>query len=258
MLPTTRAPAAALLTLLAVGAPSAMAAPPLPLVPATATAPAPASTPTSAEPARSPRREGLNRAYVRVRPFYALQRLAWEGDAEQARFGGAIADLGVEANLPSGLLLGAALDPVLIGLAQRPVLTPRLYLGYTQPTLAIGVSVANGTSWLAPQAGPLVRLGRFDGTHAIVRMSWSVYPPRPLPVDASVQIVGRVSPRARVTFDMGGSYGDYIGAQAALGAQLLLRARGGPGTTVLSAGLGAAWVNYSIGPMASLGVEHRF
>ena len=210
------------------------------------------------EPAPAPARPrwgGLHRAYLRVRPYIGFHRVGWGEHAEATS--GVIADLGAEANTASGFKIGFEIAPLKY-IYERPQLSGRLHLGYASEVFALSLGVGNGLSWYYPQIGPIVRLGRFDRSYAILRISWAVYPPRPIPMDLDLDINVRIRERWRWNLNLGGGYGNMIGVYATTGAQLLLGGSGQRGTTVLSAGLGIAWVVYDLGPALSLGVEQRF
>lgn len=202
-----------------------------------------------------PRWAGVHRAYLRVRPYIGFHRVGWGEHAEATS--GVIADLGAEANTASGFKIGFEIAPLKY-IYERPQLSGRLHLGYANEVFALSLGVGNGLSWYYPQIGPIVRLGRFDRSYAILRISWAVYPPRPIPMDLDLDINVRIRERWRWNLNLGGGYGNMIGVYATTGAQLLLGGSGLRGTTVLSAGLGIAWVIYDLGPALSLGVEQRF
>lgn len=230
-------------------APAAASAPLGPVGPVGTATPA-----TSASPPR-PRWAGVHRAYVRARPYVGFHRYGLDGHAESTS--GVIADLGAEANTASGFKIGFEIAPLKY-IYERPQMSARLHLGYANEVFALSLGIGNGLSWYYPQLGPIVRLGRLDGTFATVRISWAVYPPRPIPMDLDVDINVRTSRRTRWNLNLGGGYGNLIGVYATTGAQLLLGGTGLRGTTVLSAGLGVAWVIYDLGPALSLGIEQRF
>lgn len=207
------------------------------------------------EPAPTPRWTGVHRAYLRVRPYIGFHRVGWGEHAEPT--GGVIADFGAEANTASGFKIGVEIAPLKY-IYERPQLSGRLHLGYANEVFALSLGIGNGLSWYYPQIGPIVRLGRLDRTYAVVRISWAIYPPRPIPMDLDVDINVPIRERWRWNLNLGGGYGNMIGIYATTGAQLLLGGTGQRGTTVLTAGLGVAWVIYDLGPALSLGVEQRF
>ncbi|MFO0572589.1 MAG: hypothetical protein U1A78_01180 [Polyangia bacterium] len=206
-------------------------------------------------PTPAPGWTGVHRAYVRVRPYIGFHRFGWGEHAEPTA--GVVSDLGAEANTASGFRIGVEIAP-LNYIYERPQLSGRLHLGYANEVFALSLGIGNGLSWYYPQISPIVRLGRLDGTYAVVRISWALYPPRPIPMDLDVDVNVRIRERWRWNLNVGGGYGNLIGIYATTGAQLLLGGTGLRGTTVLGAGLGIAWVVFDLGPALSLGVERRF
>ena len=126
-------------------------------------------------PTRAPTWTGVHRGYVRVRPYVGFHRVGWGEHAEPT--GGVIADFGAEANTASRFRIGVEIAP-LNYIYERPQLSGRLHLGYATDVFALSLGLGNGLSWYYPQIGPLVRLGRLDGTYATVRISWAIYPPQ--------------------------------------------------------------------------------
>lgn len=198
----------------------------------------------------------MNRGQVRVRPFYGIKEIAFDGELHQPP-AGALADLSIEAETRSGFRIGFDLAPLMF-LAPRPQITARLHLGYANELLAISMGLGSGLTWLYPQAGPVIRIGRHEGAHAHFRLSFSLYPPRPLPVDADLDVLVPVHPRLRLQLNVGGGYGNLIGVYGTVGTQVLLARQGVRGATRLSVGVGVAWVQYYLGPTGLAGLEQLF
>lgn len=199
---------------------------------------------------------GVNRTYAKLRVHVGLHKFGWDGQHGQ-RSWGLIAELGAEANTSRGLRIGFELGPASF-VVERPFLTARFHLGYTSSTFAVSLGIANGSTWYYPQIGPLIRIGRLDASYALLQMSWSTYPPRPVPADLDLDVFLRTSRRTRAHLNIGGGYGSVIGVFATLGGQILLRGSGMRGTTQLGGGAGVGWVGYDLGPMLLTAIEHRF
>jgi hypothetical protein len=201
--------------------------------------------------------QALNRGYARVRPYAGVTPAGFVGEELPARPAGAIADLGVEAQTRSGFLIGFEFAPLTLG-AARPQMTGRLQLGYANEQLAIGVGVGSGFTSAYAQVGPVLRIGRYDRTHAHLRVSFSVYPPQPIPSDLDLDVIVPVHRRVRLDINLGGGYGNVIGLYATLGTQVLVAQRGDRAATRLTFGAGVSWVQYTVGPAALVGLEQLF
>ncbi len=103
-----------------------------------------------------------------------------------------------------------------------------------------------------------MRIGKFTGAYALLRVTWSVYPARLAPVDGALEINVPVSKRWRVHLDAGGTYGALLGMYGLGCAQALVRGSGSHKTVALTAGVGVSWAQFQLGPALSLGVEQRF
>jgi hypothetical protein len=201
---------------------------------------------------------GLSRYYLRVRPVFGVVVTGTDvGDPHHV--GGVVADFGVEANTRSGFRIGIDIAPIaMLSNVLVPSVSARIHLGYANEFVGVGLAVGGDLSFLYPQAGPVVRVGRFTGSYALLRLAWSVHPARLAPVDGSLEVVVRVSPRWRLQLDAGGAYGALLGVYALAGVQALALGNGGRGTVALSGGIGVSWAQYTLGPALSLGIEQRF
>ncbi len=198
----------------------------------------------------------LNRGWARVRPFAGVRAAGFSGE-DVTMPAGAIADLGVDAETRSGFLIGVEIAPLTI-MAARPQISARLHLGYANEKLAIGVGVGSGFTSQYAQVGPLVRLGRHDRTHANLRISFSVYPPQPIPSDLDLEVVVPVHQRVRLDINLGGGYGTVIGLYGTVGTQVLVASKGPRNQTRLNVGIGVSWVQYALGPAALVGIDQVF
>lgn len=198
---------------------------------------------------------GLSRAYVKARPFVSLARPGFQDPGSIS--GGLIMDMGIEANTRSGFRIGVELAPLTFA-NKRPYPAIFAHLGYANEFLGVSMSIGSGLAWAYPQIGPVVRIGRFTGAYATVRVAWSVYPPLPLPVSIDIDVNVPFTSKVRGNLNLGGGYGNIFGAYGTLGLQYLLSGDGGRRSHVLNAGLGVSWMQWSLGPMASVGYERRF
>jgi hypothetical protein len=212
----------------------------------------------AAEASPNPPAPGLNRAWVTARVFAARTGFGWEGDGSYWT-GGLIADLGSEINTPRGLKLGFELAPLTFT-GQRPFLSTRFVAGYSNPSVSIGLAVGSGLTWFYPRLGPVLRIGRFERTHAHIRASWSVYPAQPLPTDLDIDVSTAVRGRCRGRLNLGGTYSSNsaISVYALLGVQYALGSGGEGKTTLLGLGAGFTWTEFALGPMLALSLDRRF
>ncbi len=194
---------------------------------------------------------GLSRVWVGARPYVGLGKVGVP-EAAPVSFG-ALGELGAEVITSSGFLIGAELAPAAYDGAGLH-LGGRLVLGYGGE--ALGVSIGLGSN----PSGAL-RVGRFDRTYATLRLTWSVDPPTTLPAAIDLTISTPLGRKVRAQADLGAWYGNGIGVYATGSVQYVLcksRALGLRGTSLLKAGAGVSWVQFSLGPMFTLGYERRF
>lgn len=217
------------------------------------------SPPAPRPPAPRPRvleDRALRRFYFKVRPFVSFtSAYAFEGNQYPA---GAQLDFGIEYNGRRNLWVGFDVSPfVLSNIALGiPYFAGRLNLGYSDPRFAVGASLGSGVFSSLLSLGPVFRFGRLDGTHARFRISFALLPPFPYP-SGDIEVNIKVHPRVWVHADVGGDL-NILGMYSTLGTQILLRGRGGPGSDLLTVGAGVSWIFLSLGPMATIGYEHRF
>jgi hypothetical protein len=217
------------------------------------------SPPTPPTPAPRPRvleDRALRRVYVKVRPFVSLTS-AFIFETSQ-RPAGVQLDYGIEYNGRRGLWVGLDVSPfVLTDIAHGiPYFAGRLNLGYSDPRFAVGASLGSGIFSSLLSFGPAFRFGRLDGTHARLRVSFSLLPLYYFP-SGDIEVNIKVHPRVWVHVNVGGDL-NVTGMYSTLGTQILLRGRGGPGSDLLTVGAGVSWLFLSVGPMATIGYEHRF
>lgn len=232
--------------------PSAVAAPP---AAPTLTAPAPAlvaSPPRAAAAPADPPWAGLSRIFLTFRPYVGISRVGFEESGPV--LGGFVSEVGAEVITRFGLVVGAQVSP--FTLAKRPTYTglstdAYLFLGYAQPFLGIQVGLGSGV------AGA-IRVGRFDRTHAELRMAWAMVLPLTLPQELHLNLVIRAAPRLFAHLDVGGGYGSMISFYGTGGVQYLLTGDGLGRTTLLAAGVGLSWIEFYLGPMLTLSAERRF
>ena len=215
--------------------------------------------PAPPTPTPSPRvleDRALRRVYFKVRPFVSLQP-AYVFEHNQ-RPAGVLLDFGIEYNGRRNLWVGLDVSPFVIPNISLgiPYFAGRLNLGYSDPRFAVGVSLGTGLFSSLLSIGPVVRFGRLDGTHARFRISLPLLPFFPFP-SGDIEVNVKVHRRVWVHVDVGGDL-NVLGMYSTVGAQILLRGRGGPGSDLLTAGAGLSWLFLSLGPMATLGYEHRF
>jgi hypothetical protein len=203
--------------------------------------------------------EGANRVWLRIDPYVGVRRVGMA--TQSGNDGGALVDVGAETATRGGLLVGCELAPLAFT-EYRPHAAARFAVGHANEDLAISMEVGARLSWEYPELGPLVRIGRLDETHATVHVSWSVYPPVWLPIYLDVAFTRPITRRWRLDLDVGGGYaglfGVYLGAYGTAGVQYVVSGDGKRGTTLVNAGVGTAWMNYSLGPMFTTGIERIF
>lgn len=201
----------------------------------------------------------LSRVWVRVRPVLGLRNVGGDNRDGSLR-PGVVMDLGAEITTARGLRLGAELAPLAaVSTVFTPSTSVRFHLGYATLHVAISLGLGCSLAFYYPQAGPLLRLGRLDRAHALLRLTWSIYPPRIAPVDAQLEVnVPLGGTRARLHLEAGGAYGNLLGVYGLAGAQLATRGNGGPRSFLVTAAVGVAWVQYSVGPALSIGIEERW
>lgn len=199
--------------------------------------------------------ESVHRGWARVRPFVGVAPAGFTGE-EVIEPAGAIADLGVDAETRSHFRIGFEFAPLTFT-AARPQMTGRLQLGWASDKLAISVGVGSGFTSAYAQVGPVVRIGRYDQAHALLRVSFSVYPPEPIPSDMDLEVVVPVHRLVRLDLNLGGGYGTVIGLYGTVGTQILVAHRNRAATR-LTVGAGVSWVAYTVGPAALVGVEQLF
>lgn len=240
----------AVVLLAALWRPSAVAASPA-VVPAAAPTAVPSPPHAPAAPAEPPF-AGLSRIFLTFRPYVGVSRVGFEESGPV--LGGFVSEVGAEVITRFGLVVGAQVSP--FTLAKRPTYTglstdAYLFLGYAQPFLGIQVGLGSGV------AGA-IRVGRFDRTHAELRMAWAMVLPLTLPQELHLNLVIRAAPRLFAHLDIGGGYGSMISFYGTGGIQYLLSGDGLGRTTLLSAGAGLAWIEFYLGPMLTLSAERRF
>jgi hypothetical protein len=252
--------------------------------PASAAAPAPMSEPVQAPPPPPPPSAtvaqpapSLRRVYVQARPFYDVLRAEFGGQGIGA---GALLHAGVEHNGFRGLWIGGEISPLSldrIGIESAyppPTIALRLTVGYSGDRF--GVAANLGSTFRGNFAtftfGPTFRVGRFTETHARLRVSWSLaVDPNPsgqrastvLPYpsgDLELNIKVTRRPRVWLQLVLGGEY-VLLDPYASLGVQILLHGKGGPGSDLLTVGLGfflSPSDQFALGPLVTVGYEHRF
>lgn len=200
----------------------------------------------------------LSRFWLRVRPIVGVLPLG--GDVTTtSNIIALVTDFGVEINTRYGFQIGFEIAPLAVASnVIVPSVSSRLYVGYANEYLGIGMAFGSSLSLYYPQSGPVLRIGKFSGVHARLRLTWSISPPRIVPVDGSLEMNVPVAKRIRLHLDVGGAYGNLLGVYGLAGCQLFLSGRGENGTTLLSFAAGVAWTQYSLGPAGSIGVEQRW
>jgi hypothetical protein len=239
----------------------AQPAPQLEPVPSDAIPPPPTDPSTSPPPSAAPRRPAradapIRRFYLKLRPFVGIAR--YNVTDQNTYPGGVLLDLGIEYNSANGLWVGLEAAPLAFTnlFYGIPFPSGRLALGYSGKYF--GVAAGLGSS-IGPyfNVGPIVRVGRLEGTHARFRIAFSVFPPLKFPVNGDLQLNIKLRPRLRLTLEAGG---DFIiqGLYSNAGVQILFRGEGGPGTHILTVGAGVSGVFLVPGPMVTIGYERRW
>jgi hypothetical protein len=198
----------------------------------------------------------VRRVYVKVRPFVsAVPSFVFETSQRPA---GVQLDYGIEYNGRRGVWVGLDVSPfVLPNISYGiPYFAGRLNLGYSEARFAVGASLGSGLFSSLLSVGPAFRFGRLDGTHARLRVSFPLLPLYYIP-SGDIEVNIKVRPRVWVHLNVGGDI-NVAGLYSTAGVQLLLRGQGGPRSDLLTAGVGVSWLFLSLGPMATLGYEHRF
>lgn len=217
---------------------------------------------SGSKPKRQKEREHikLSRFYLKVRPFVSIYRGAVPGG---------VFELGGDYVGKSGLWIGGELSPfVASSLAGAlPSFSSRFILGYAVKNF--GIAAGLGTGFTIPSApeffggigliqfGPVLRFGSLTGTHARLRFSFSFFPLGFLPNSGDLEINIKVHERVRLQLNVAGDFVFY-GVYTSIGTQILFRGNGGPGTHILTVGVGATGYTLVPGAMATVGYEKRF
>jgi hypothetical protein len=199
-----------------------------------------------------------NRVWARLSGFADRGGFGYDSEKLPAMTGGLVGNAGAEMGLANGLTLGFELAPFSwISSTTRPSLAARFSVGYAQKRMAIALEAGSTLTWLYPQLGPSIRIGALEGVHAKLHVSWALYPPQPVPTDLELEVSAPISPKLRGYVDAGAMYGSTIGAWGTLGLQIMpagsRSVRGG----VITVGAGVSWMQWSLGPMVTVGYERR-
>jgi hypothetical protein len=241
---------------------------------------APAAEP-SAEPSTlsvlaPPQPREMTRVEGVVRPFLGLVGNTW----------GAINDARVEHYFRRPFMLGVELSPLAVAYDARGtgVIThARLHAAYVTDLLSVGFGIGErfrrfGTSGVS--LAPTVRLGSLDGLHLSLAYVYTIarnqYTGKPTLGFSNVSgaLAVPLARRLALTVDAGFSLDVWVLATA--GLRQRLTGDGGPGTWLVSAAFGLAWVSdrtvcnfraempcptgsaLSYGPTVAFGLERRF
>ncbi|HRI53698.1 MAG TPA: hypothetical protein PLW65_26330 [Pseudomonadota bacterium] len=198
----------------------------VPAAPATSETPAAPPTPgparyeplpLPAEPISPPRGTEQSRLAVSLRPFmfFANRQLA-------PTSGGALIDFSYQYAKLSGLWWGIEIAPVAISSYYdgSPSFNTRAFFGYAGRSFALAGALGSGltanSNWF--QLGPVLRFGRLDRVHSLLRLMWSLLLPYPYPISVELTIEGAINRR----FGLRGNFtGDSAlnGFHATLGLQ---------------------------------------
>lgn len=225
------------------------AVPPPPTDPSTSLSPPPA-------PRRPPRAAPIRRFYLKLRPFVGIARY---NVTDQGIYpGGLLLDLGIEYNSANGLWVGLEADPIAFTnlFYGIPFPSGRLALGYSGKFFGVAVGLGSSLGSYF-NLGPIVRVGKLEGTHARFRIGFSVFPALKFPVNGALELNIKLLPRLRLALEVGG---DFIiqGLYSNAGVQILFRGQGGPPTHILTVGGGVSGVLLVPGPMVTIGYERRW
>jgi hypothetical protein len=207
-------------------------------------------------PPRAARDDGLWRGGFTARPFVSFDsRIRTYLNPQDGVVGGMLLHHFLEYNGPRGLLLRGELGPVTLA-SQGLGLQVRLAAGYTRSRFSVAAAVASGYPAFFPQLGPMVRIGRFDGTFAQLHLAWVLYPALPYPLEGAGELSIATSPRVRLHVSAGGGVLTG-GVYGTVGPQIYLLGTGLRRSLALTAGLGLIWNFGPLGPVALFGLESR-
>jgi hypothetical protein len=199
-----------------------------------------------------------HRVWARLSGFADRGGFGYASASLPSMTGGLIGNAGAEMGLRNGLTLGFELAPFSwISSTTRPSLAARFAVGYAQRRMALALEAGSTLTWLYPQLGPSLRIGALEGTYATVHVAWALYPPQPVPTNLELEVSAPISPRLRGYANVGAVYGSSIGAWGTLGLHIMpagSRALLGGAFTV---GAGVSWMQWSLGPMFTVGYERR-
>jgi hypothetical protein len=220
-----------------------------PTAPSTGPSPSPA-------PRRPPRAAPIRRFYLKLRPFVGIRR--YNVTDQNTYPGGLLLDLGIEYNSANGLWVGLEAAPVAFTnlFYGIPFPSGRLALGYSGKYFGVAAGLGSGIGSYF-NLGPVVRIGSLEGTHARLRIAFSLVPIFKVPVNGDLQLNIKLRPRLRLALEVGG---DLVvqGLYSNAGVQILFRGEGGPGTHILTVGGGVSGVALVPGPMVTIGYERRW
>lgn len=240
--------------------------------------PAEAKPPTDLDAQSRPalaRPRGLSRVEGTLRPFFNLIGTG----------GGAIGDLAVDHYFDFPLKIGVEIFPAAVavqsssgGAITHLRVEAAFATDYLEAGLAVGARTENLGAGGVSLAGRL-RLGALDGLNLRLTYGYAVirnrYTDRQRVAFSNVLGTLEIPLTARVALFVDGGFSFDIWLYGILGLRQVIVGHGGPGTWIMRAGFGVAWVMdrfpcqyrnpdrcngsaWGVGPTIAVGVEHRF
>ena len=216
-----------------------------------------AGTAPIAEP-ETPRRpappDDQSRLAVGLRPFlfFANRRLA-------PTSGGTMLDFSYQYTKVGGLWWGIEIAPLVINsyFDGLPSVNSRVWFGYSDQYFAVAAAMGSGlnnnSAYL--QFGPVLRFGRLDGVHSMLRLLWSVANAFPYPVSGEFNLEGPINQRLGLRYNFTGDSA-LFGFHTTLGLQVFVGGDRRWRTTVLTTGVGFAYMSTGSNQGSSSAVHH--
>jgi hypothetical protein len=214
------------------------------------------------DPAATVEAEGAyrapNRVWFRLAGFGGASGYGYKGDDLPPVIGGLYGTGGAEMGFKNGVTFGVEIAPFTwVSETTRPSITARLSVGYAKRNFALAIEAGSALTWLFPQLGATMRVGKLDGSYARLRVSWALYPAKPVPVDLSLEISSPVAKKLRVYGELGAVYDNTTGAFAVVGLQVMPGGSRNPRGGAITVGAGVGWMEWALGPMVTLGYERH-